>query len=257
MYEKIPFLLTSIPQWVATKNNTKVPFNAIADAPASSTNPDTWCDFDSAKSAVENGKYDGIGFVFNDNGIVGIDIDCGFEEGGAITPTALDIIMTCVSYTELSRSGRGVHIFLKGKLPFKGKNNLNGVEIYQDGRYFITTGKQVFFSEIKENQEAIDYVVDRYFPAIEVEDYEIGERIYSPIFAKPDKVLRLRPTYPPIGEGGRHLSLVSLAGQLHSNGWSKKEIYSELCFANHKACDPPLPDRELRQITNSVTRYDR
>ena len=47
---------------------------------ASSVNPETWCDFETAQKAVSDGIYDHIGFVFNNNGIVGIDIDCGFDE---------------------------------------------------------------------------------------------------------------------------------------------------------------------------------
>lgn len=67
-----------------------------------------------------------------------------------MNPLASDIISHCGSYTEKSRSGRGVHILLKGSLPFKGRNNRAGVEIYRSGRYFIMTGKVIIYSEIIE-----------------------------------------------------------------------------------------------------------
>ena len=52
---------------------------------------------------------------------------------------------------------------VRGTLPFKGKNNLNGVEIYKAARYFIMTGDTLLYNDIIENQEAIDYVVETYF----------------------------------------------------------------------------------------------
>ena len=41
---------------------------------ASSTNPATWCDFETAMAAVESGEVDGLGFALGD-GWAGVDID--------------------------------------------------------------------------------------------------------------------------------------------------------------------------------------
>lgn len=256
MYHKIPIFLKDIPQWVSVRNGSKLPFNSVFNVPASVSAPNTWTTFKSAENSVINGGYDGVGFVFANNGIVGIDIDDGFENG-RITTLALDIILTCGSYTEISRSGRGVHIFVKGRLPFKGRNNFKGVEVYQDKRYFICTGKRIFYDEIIENQDAIEYVLEKYFAEDDDEDYGETERIYNPKYIKPTLPIRIRPEYPAVGQGGRHLAMVSLAGQLHTIGWSKRQIYTELLFANSKACDPPLPEREVKNIVSSVTRYRR
>lgn len=68
---------------------------------------------------MEDGTYNHLGFVFADNGLVGIDIDAGFEDG-LMTPLCADIMKACHSYTEKSRSGRGVHILLRGDLPSRG-----------------------------------------------------------------------------------------------------------------------------------------
>lgn len=193
---------------------------------ASSVNPETWCDFETAQKAVSDGIYDHIGFVFNNNGIVGIDIDCGFDDDGFLSETSIDIMRACRSYTEKSRSGRGVHILLKGDLPFKGKNNGNGVEIYKSSRYFIVTGEKLIYETMIENQEAIDYVVGKYFPETVKENDSSGssQRIYSPLYEKPENgKISLRPKYPPIPRGMRNLSLTSLAGQLHNQGYSKKK----------------------------------
>jgi hypothetical protein len=259
-YANLPPEITALPQWVCVWNGSKIPMQAREKKGASSVNPETWCDFHTAETAVNNGIYDHIGFVFNNNGIVGIDIDCGFDTDGFLSEVSIDIMRACRSYTERSRSGRGVHVLLKGKLPFKGKNNGNGVEIYESSRYFIVTGEKLIYDTMIANQDAIDYVIERYFPETVKESETPGysQRIYSPVYDKPEKgKIALRPTYPPIPSGMRNLSLTSLAGQLHNQGYSKKEIYSELLYANKAACTPPLPESEVQTIVNSVSQYRR
>ena len=142
-YENIPTELKKLNQWVCTRGDSKVPMKAWKNEAASSVNPQTWADFDTAHKSVTEGHYDYCGFVFNDNGLVGVDIDAGYDGDGFLSQLAADIIGKCQSYTEKSKSGRGFHILLRGDLPFKGKNNLAGVEIYKSSRYFIMTGDNV------------------------------------------------------------------------------------------------------------------
>ena len=258
-YENIPEEITSLPQWVCTRGDSKVPMKAFENEAASSTNPNTWSTFDTALSVVSEGFYDYCGFVFADNGLVGIDIDSGYGEDGFLSVLAADIIGKCHSYTEKSKSGRGFHILLRGELPFKGKNNLAGVEIYKSARYFIMTGNTLLYSDVEENQSAIDYVIQKYFPETRQEkETSFNGRIYSPIWEMPENNrIKLRPVYPRIPDGSRNICLTSLAGMLHNIGYSKANIYKELEYANITACDPPLDKNELRTICNSVTRYKR
>jgi hypothetical protein len=229
--------------------------------PASSTNPATWSSFEEAVFAVESGFYDYIGFVFNDNGIVGIDIDDGFDEDGILSDLAHDIISKCQSYTERSKSGRGYHIFVRGDIPFKGKNNLAGVEVYKTARFFIMTGDLTMpYLHIRENQPALDHIVDKYFPETrEKKPTTVTPRIYNPEWECPkgSKRVRIKPNYPVIPDGCRNICLTSLAGMMHSIGYTKGQIYRELQYANSTACKPPLDDGELKAICNSVTRYVR
>lgn len=259
-YDNIPKELTKLNQWVCALEGSKAPMLAFDLLPASSTNPSTWCSFEAATEAVAYGRYDYIGFVFNDNGIVGIDIDDGYDQEGFLSPLASDIIGVCKSYTERSRSGRGVHILLKGDLPFKGKNNRNGVEIYKTARYFIMTGDVLIYDEIIYNQTAIDYIVDKYFPEMRVCSSKcFTPKIYTPNWDNPieDGKIKLRPNYPPITPGSRNICLTSLAGMLHSQGYSTQAIYDELTYCNAIACKPMLPNGEVMAIVNSVTRYER
>ena len=119
-YDNIPEELRQLRQWVCANANSKIPMQATCIYPASSTNPATWSSFEDAVSAVMNGWYDYIGFVFADNGIVGIDIDEGFTPEGYVSPLAIDVVNKCCSYTEQSRSKRGFHIFVKGLIGLHG-----------------------------------------------------------------------------------------------------------------------------------------
>lgn len=254
----IPKELQQLNQWVCAKSNHKIPMMATALATASSIDPCTWVSFETACNAVESGKYDNVGFVFNNNGIVGIDIDTGYDEDGFMTDLAADIIGKCGSYTEKSKSGRGFHILLKGDIPFKGKNNRNGVEIYKQSRYFIMTGNTLLYDKIIENQDAIDYIVDKYFPMTrENSSNNNFDRIYTPIWERPQGRIQLRPVYPKITPGSRNICLTSLAGMLHNQGYTPRQILEEISYCNKVACKPMLYERELVTIVNSVTRYKR
>jgi hypothetical protein len=129
---------------------TKVPY--IAASPrhkASSTDPSTWGTYAEARAAVDNGRADGPGYVFDpDTGIAGIDLDdCLDTETGEIDPVALSIIRRLDSYTEISPSGRGVHIYVRAVVGGKGvrkktsKTPWGGqFENYDRGRFFTFTG---------------------------------------------------------------------------------------------------------------------
>ena len=259
-YDNIPEELRRLKQWVCVTADSKVPMQALTYFPASSTNPATWSTFEEALMSVRIGIHDYIGFVFNDNGIVGIDIDDGFNENGGVSDLAYDIITLCTSYTEKSKSGRGFHIFVRGDVPFKGKNNMAGVEVYKTSRFFIMTGSNLGQWPIKENQSALDTIVDTYFPETRAaKTTTVTPRIYNPEWDCPkgSKRVRIKPHYPQIPDGCRNICLTSLAGMMHSIGYSKGQIYRELQYANDTACRPPLQDGELKAICNSVTRYQR
>ena len=260
-YNNIPEELRNLNQWVCANEDSKVPMRATSRYPASSTNPATWSSFDEAMEAVRWGYYDYLGFVFNDNGIVGIDIDDGFDDYG-LSPIARDIVTRCYgTYIEYSKSGNGLHIFVKGDIPFTGKNNLTGVEIYKTSRFFIMTGNTYYdCASILNKQDALNTIVDKYFPETrEQKKQTVTPRIYNPQWECPrgNRRVRIKPNYPVIPDGCRNICLTSLAGMMHSVGYTKGQIYRELQYANETACKPPLEDGELRAICNSITRYRR
>lgn len=161
-YQKIPEDLKKLPQWVVRRG--KMPINPNTGYGAKAGDPSTWGSFEQCLSIVKD--YDGLGFEFNETGIVGVDLDHVIDEIGIVTPEALDIVKRINSYTEISPSGTGLHIFCYGDIPEKGrKHTEKGVELYKSGRYFTMTGD--IFGDLKpiENREAeIKALFDELFP---------------------------------------------------------------------------------------------
>lgn len=258
----IPLELQKLSQWVVANNTSKIPINPITGGYASSVNPNSWSSFSTIKPMVETSQYEYAGFVFNNNGIVGVDLDDVFDKHGFLKPHVALIIDKFQSYTEWSKSRNGVHILVKGVLPFKGKNNIHiGVEAYQQSRFFILTGDVFEYGELVENQNAIDWLVSRFFPTCTTpsttsKNKPISNSYYTPIWNMlNNNKTPVRPFYPLIRDGGRNLSLTSLAGKLHTNGWKPLDIYQELLLVNKTSCKPPLQDTEIQTIVRSITRY--
>ncbi len=137
---------------------TKVPYSVYGGR-ASSTNPKTWAPFEAAITYAKEHAMSGIGFVFTeDDPFAGIDIDkCRDAETGEIEPWARKIVAAFDSYTEVSPSGTGLHIFVKATLP--GPNNRKGpLEMYESGRYFTLTGEHLSGTptEIHERQDVLE-----------------------------------------------------------------------------------------------------
>lgn len=138
-YCNIPADLANLPQWVARKG--KMPYNPKNGKEAKAGCPETWGTLAEALEAVERG-FDGIGFEFHDNGLVGIDLDHVIHpETGELESWAFAIVEKLNSYVERSPSGTGLHIIAYGDIPVKGRNNRKrGIEMYKAGRYFTVTG---------------------------------------------------------------------------------------------------------------------
>jgi primase-polymerase (primpol)-like protein len=146
--ESIPTELKVRERWVAWRLRprgnklSKIPVNPHTGGTASSTDPATWSTFAAAVAFYEKREgIAGIGFVFaNGDSFVGVDLDdCVDPETGGIESQAGDIVSFLNSYAEISPSGAGIKIFLRGALP-EGRRRAGKVEMYCAGRYFTVTG---------------------------------------------------------------------------------------------------------------------
>jgi primase-polymerase (primpol)-like protein len=148
--ETIPETLHERDQWVCWREEerdgkpTKIPVTPGAGGFASSTESETWASFEAALEYTETEHADGVGFVFTDDDpIVGVDLDdCRDPETGDVDDAALDIIKRLDSYTEVSPSGTGYHVLIRGELP-EGRNRRGSVELYDTARFFTVTGDHV------------------------------------------------------------------------------------------------------------------
>ena len=148
--EAIPERLRERDQWVCWREEdrdgkpTKIPVTPGAGGFASATESETWAGFEAALDYTETEHADGVGFVFTDDDpIVGVDLDdCRDPETGDVDDAALDIIARLDSYTEVSPSGTGYHVLIRGELP-EGRNRRGGVELYDTARFFTVTGDHV------------------------------------------------------------------------------------------------------------------
>lgn len=59
-----------------------------------------------------------------------------------------------------------------------------------------------------------------------------------------------------ISQGKRNTELTSLAGSMRRRGMGAQEIRAALSVTNQTRCEPPLSERELDQIVQSVARYE-
>lgn len=149
--DNLPRVLTEMPQWVVwglTDNGgniiKKVPFNAKGGR-GDVTDASTWSDFDTARA---NSHFGGrIGFVLTkDDDFACMDIDhCLDPETGDLTSEAREIVSIFDTYTEISASGTGVHIWvrLSTKINEKDKKKHPCYEMYQHKRYIIMTGNRL------------------------------------------------------------------------------------------------------------------
>lgn len=165
--------------WTKEERNgrtTKVPKNPKTGGNASTALSGTWGSFAQAKTYYTEHleTIEGVGYVFNEgNGVVGIDIDHCIADGHIISEEIQELVDRCGSYVELSPSGAGLHMYVKGKWNGGGRknNNLGGgmaIEVYPSKRFFTVTGNA--FGKVKvltEDQELLDEIYDRYFAAKE------------------------------------------------------------------------------------------
>lgn len=142
--------MRELEQWLCWRferregKQTKVPISPHTGSRASSTDPATWASFSEAVQARKEHGYSGIGFVFSENDpYCGVDLDnCRDSETGQLEEWAHEIVEELASYTEISPSGRGVHIICRGDLP-AGRNRKGSVEAYSSKRFFTVTGKRL------------------------------------------------------------------------------------------------------------------
>jgi putative DNA primase/helicase len=168
--DAIPRCLRELRQWVCWRyierdgKPTKCPFNARTGAKADSTDPSTWSTFEESVATWAGcSEHDGVGFVFAaDDPFCGVDADdCIDATSGEMKLWGLRVVDNLNSYSEISPSGTGVKIFLRGSKPGERcrKAYEDGeIEIYDSGRFFTVTGQRIegVSAEVEDRQAELD-----------------------------------------------------------------------------------------------------
>ena len=205
----IPDELKERPQWVVSGAN-KAPLSMINGKiiGAKSTDPATWMTFNDAcwfawnnrdlitthvdKHGIEI-KQQGysIGYMLSaDDPFTCIDLDVKDSTNCAnasqwTTPDQYDrywaMVQAFNSYTETSRSGKGLHIWVRGNIGVGCRRD--HVEVYSQERYIICTGHRLEAKPIVEAQALLDNMVSQMrgtataekFTLVELEEDEPDE----------------------------------------------------------------------------------
>jgi hypothetical protein len=133
--EDFPEELRRRNQWV-NHDADKEPWIAGTKRRASSTDSETWRSFD---EAYRDGR--GLGFaVSSGDPYTFVDLDhCRDPETGIVEEWAQEIIDQLDGYTEVSFSGTGFHVLVRGKLPVGGTKRGN-IEAFRQEKYFTMPG---------------------------------------------------------------------------------------------------------------------
>jgi len=117
-----PAELQALRQWVCWRyverggKATKMPCTVSGYA-AKSTDAGDWCTFDEALQALERNNAAGVGIVFHaDDPYCGVDLDHCIVDG-QLAGWAREIVDALGGYTEVSPSGNGLKIWVRGVKP--------------------------------------------------------------------------------------------------------------------------------------------
>ena len=162
--------MIALDQWVCVKDAyNKTPYT-VAGSPADVTQPHTWSSYEAVLAA----PFKHFGFVLTAKDpftIIDLDEPANEEQ----KQRHLKIFNMFQSYAENSISGKGVHIIVKGRIPFSVHRD--NVEIYSTERYMVTTQQTIRHLPIMDYQDLLDRIVKEMYPQKRYEFAEDKEQI--------------------------------------------------------------------------------
>lgn len=248
----IPAEMTAENRWVLWKyvdrggKPSKVPYQPSGVA-AKSNDPSTWSSYEAVQAvrAKQPDAYSGIGFVLGD-GWAGVDLD-DVIESGQTKPWAEDLILSLNSYSEISPSGSGVKVFVKGEFADAGKNvkldDGSGVEVYCQGRYFTVTGEHYGGTPhaVNDAHDALHDIRYRFYS-------DGSERIDDP-YQSMERRLEQMPKSIQGQNGSR--DLVHAACEIARWGFDDEDALCLLLHYNQHRCHPQWSEHEIKRAWES------
>ena len=171
--ENVPPELIARPQWVCWRWRLrderwrKPPVDPRTGRNANENDPATWAGFFDAVNAHAEQDFPGVGFVLTPSDpFLGIDLDrCRDPATGELDPWAEQIVAALDSYSEVSPTGRGVHVIVRAAMPSASARRKGLIELYFAGQYFAVTGHRLLDlpRTAQLRQDEVDALYDRLF----------------------------------------------------------------------------------------------
>lgn len=192
LWLRIPEELRSRKQWAIAAPD-KEPMVQGSDGNlyrVSVNDVDRWMDFEAAATAAQQNNLH-IGYIVHETDpftCIDLDVKDAANEPDPTRWTTQEqfdrywsIVQQFASYTERSRSGKGLHIWVRGKIG-KGRKR-DGVELYSQQRFLITTGDTINGFPIVEKQDLLTAMASQMAPpddrSVELEEIEAEEDDWS------------------------------------------------------------------------------
>lgn len=204
---RLPEELRRAPQWCIAGPD-KAPYMATADGTivrANVSKSSTWRPFDQVASIAANLEGASIGFVLSyEDQWTCIDLDVCNEQTQKLKGQPVDhtkwttqeqisrftkIVELFDSYTEISQSGYGLHIWVRGRVGAGAR--YGGVEVYSQERFMLCTGNVYKDKPIAYRQDLLETLVDEirtmqgreegrsHFELVEIEEEDSDIEIYE------------------------------------------------------------------------------
>lgn len=150
----------------------KIPYSPKNGSKARSNDENSFGTFDEALKVLSHNpdRYFGLG-VGMFGTLIGVDIDHCINEDNELTPMAKSIVGSLNSYTEISPSGKGIHILCRAptlhydKSRYYIKNSDIGLEVYAAGitnRYLTLTGNVLNGEDVNDRECEIRELLEKY-----------------------------------------------------------------------------------------------
>lgn len=164
-WSAFPAVLLQAPQWCLASAD-KAPLYVDASGTlqhASSTDPRTWTTWETVQAqALYFGL--GVGYMLRaGGGVTCVDMDVKDSTPQEHLDRYWAVAQMFNSYTELSRSGRGLHVWVGGEIGAGAKRD--GIEVYSRERFIICTARPVLALPLVDRQ----YELDQFVPQMRAE----------------------------------------------------------------------------------------
>jgi hypothetical protein len=259
----VPSELAELRQWCLWRHESgrKVPYQPNGQR-AKSNAPATWSTLRECQAVVD--QFSGLGFVFSaDDPYCGLDLD-GCYRDGELAPWAAEILERLpAGYAEISPSGRGIKVWVRGRLPDgKGRKvqvaDGQQIEIYDRGRYFAFTGGALDTNQntIGDCQDSLDAILARFWPA-PVASHWPPSGVPFPDGDVPARAAKYLESVPPAvsGQDGHGQTIRVAAILVRGFGLSQETALQVLQPWNAR-CQPPWSEKELRHKLADADKHD-